>query len=1785
MKSNQRLTLCLLLALALGVPAAFAQASLHGTLQIQFANADGSYRPPAYWAIGDHARAVLVEDFDSDGFDDLLVAYETLDSAGIAQTRVRVLLNLGDGNLTQSFDETVGATQELTVGLEVNENAGYFGDPGFNVYLSLDPDAPASTTTQHVFDAEGGGDYSYAGANPGVAPPVPLPVFPIAAQLDSQNGPDLIQVSRLTEGTSELPFTDALVPGDVNAPDAFVLPAPSTYSSTVSVNFKTTTDDLVVYYTLDGSLPTKGALGTYEMPAPATQTLYLRQNTTLRWFASRLPSEDGPQRSGDYVVNQAQGADTDGDNIVDAFEVGEDGLAKEGFDPFAVNGDTDLDGESDYLELLRGSEVFSQRCRDGFGATGAICETDDECPASWQCGAVCYNGSTPTNQLCGRPGDPECPMGQQCGEPFPLNPGGIYLISGRSLLPGGLVGTTNSLVRGLDIEGSLASTLSALVDPNGEWFNMQAPADALLIPVSPDLADGERDLLLTRIIPAFDLPPVRVPDSSWSDGDDWLAEAQNAFGTDQTLGGITLDARSSAMVAVAGHEVRERLIEELPDPPEPLITAFGREGQGLSDAEILALSTVLDIGTQASLLNVGSERSDLEIFDAYSQFAEDLFDEIILETPGDRTPSEAALAQHLREGTLPPKISSAMQNRGYDATALTDLQARTLAESGAIAGAVQGALVLDDQQTSQEQQQGIVDPYLEAVRARPDIVLATVNAADGDLAQLANIEAGGQALAAACRQALLQEEAGIEGLDAPPPLWGDSKVTCGAEVLRDAITGAGSDPGKLAALFDNMDNLIFDILGANCDPAQLSALSASASTYNQVDTEAPVTTASPTGFLFAPSQSAFTVELTVSEPADVYLTTDGTDPVATLADRSETGSVLILGDTELRYFAVDSDGNQEAVKSQVYRLDSDQDGVADLFDNCDYASNPDQADGDADGRGDDCDGALCGNGLIERGETCDDANLVDGDGCSASCQNQPRRKLSQGESDFEVKGPAANARIGEAIAAGDFLSMPGPELAFTVQEPEGQRGIHVVNVASLGLGTGIDLGEELADAIYQDVVGSQCGVLLGADMEGGEGEVEDDIQMCPGWDELGRADTGATFIHLGPDDPGEYVIGPDSADIAVYGEFAGQGLGAAATVAQWDGTGPVELVLAAPDFGLGGQVYIIDIGPIDPQADAPTIIDLSRDRSAIIAEIKGPPGARLGASLAAGDIDGNGFDEILIGAPLYQNNAGETVGAAFVVRDGEAGALDLDLSLGLGGVVTYAGVDSGAETGAAVAMGDIDDDGRDDIAISLPGASRVVADTSPWAQQIGSEVAIDMGFGDIDVRGAPQDARFGSSLLLADLDRDGLQEIIIGSPGADAEGLSGSGRVVAVSSESAFPFDLSSAEPDAYTIVSGRSGSGLGAALAALDLNGDGLPDLVSSAPSQGPPSDAGSIHVFASAPSDDDGDGLDNEQDLCPRDAIESDPDFSAEIDADGDGRGDACDNCPFDANPSQLDTDGDGAGDACDPEEGGVPTGTCDGYFDLREGFADSDGDGHGDACDCRPAIATAYPGAPEVCDGVDSNCDGVGAINESDADADGFATCENDCADGDPSRNPGAVEVCNRLDDNCDGVLPSDEQDRDADGIAACEGDCLDDNGAVFPGALELCRNRLDDDCDGSADASAPECPSPYCAAVTLGPRGSDPALDILAAGECPGGTLSRAVDIVWGDLAALRIDQSGVDLGPLNQVACEVLSEGIVFDSLRPDPGTGDFILARETDEPGYGSSSAGETRNGGAGGCP
>ena len=194
--------------------------------------------------------------------------------------------------------------------------------------------------------------------------------------------------------------------------------------------------------------------------------------------------------------------------------------------------------------------------------------------------------------------------------------------------------------------------------------------------------------------------------------------------------------------------------------------------------------------------------------------------------------------------------------------------------------------------------------------------------------------------------------------------------------------------------------------------------------------------------------------------------------------------------------------------------------------------------------------------------------------------------------------------------------------------------------------------------------------------------------------------------------------------------------------------------------------------------------------------------------------------------------------------------------------------------------------------------------------------------------------------------------------------------------------------------------------------------------------------------------------------------------------------------------DADGDGYGT-------GIATNLCS---NPGAGFVTTDGD-------CDDTNNTIFPGATEICNILDDDCDaqidedlplftwfidsdgdgiGTGNYSESCAFWAGYATIGGDCNDNDATISPVANEICNNIDENCDGVLNDGLWiaayiDADGDGYGdygisvdgLCElttgyvgnnQDCDDSNPGIYSSASEIC-DGLDNNCNGQIDDGLP------------------------------------------------------------------------------------------------------------------
>ncbi len=384
--------------------------------------------------------------------------------------------------------------------------------------------------------------------------------------------------------------------------------------------------------------------------------------------------------------------------------------------------------------------------------------------------------------------------------------------------------------------------------------------------------------------------------------------------------------------------------------------------------------------------------------------------------------------------------------------------------------------------------------------------------------------------------------------------------------------------------------------------------------------------------------------------------------------------------------------------------------------------------------------------------------------------------------------------------------------------------------------------------------------------------------------------------------------------------------------------------------------------------------------------------------------------------------------------------------------------------------------------------------------------------------------------------------------------------------------------------------------------------------------------------------DGVDNDCD-GETDGASSQDAGTWYADADGDGYGDGdspvsdcsqptgtvedssdCDDGDASVHPGvnefcdEIDNDCDGLVDADDPElaDGAVyfPDSDSDGFGEQgHEGelHCEQPSGWVGNDADCDDSDASALPGADEICDGVDNDCDDSVDEDEAvdaptwyaDADGDGYGLSDQvlvqcaqpsgyaalgaDCDESDAAINPGASELCDGVDNDCDDSVDEDDAadagtwcwDGDGDGfgnsasaltqcaqpsgyVGDCR-DCDDGEGAIRPDASEVC-DGIDNNCDGVTDGAGAEDAGTWYADADGDSYGDDGSVVV----DCtqPSGTSDQGGDCDDGDAA----------VNPAASEVCDGIDNDC-DDELDEDDATDASTWYADGDADGYGDSAS------------
>jgi len=537
----------------------------------------------------------------------------------------------------------------------------------------------------------------------------------------------------------------------------------------------------------------------------------------------------------------------------------------------------------------------------------------------------------------------------------------------------------------------------------------------------------------------------------------------------------------------------------------------------------------------------------------------------------------------------------------------------------------------------------------------------------------------------------------------------------------------------------------------------------------------------------------------------------------------------------------DCDDDDPSINPEVDELcdgvDNDCDGETDEDDALDAATWYEDADGDGYGDPENprqgCEQAA---GWSADDEDCDDGNLEinpdaeeicgnaideDCDGGGGIC-DPPEGLMYLDEAHAKLLGEEQNDRAGTALAqAGDMNGDGIHDLLVGSMDHEDATG--AVYLLYGPISDTKPLGD--ADAKVMGQAENDCaGMPAGIEDFNGDGS-PDILVGAPGSDIGGNA-SGAVFLFLGPVSGTQLVTEADFTFLGESRAWAGLSVSSAGDM-NADGFGDF-MYYAAESTDWNGA-YLFAGGQSWPAQG-------SFGMGAATASFSGEDESdAAGYGLAAGDVDGDGFDDLLIGA-YNESSGGSSSGAAYLVKGPVSGHHSL-----VSAHAKLLGSEAGAKAGVHLSIsGDVDGDGLSDMLI---GATSLDVGGGAYLQIGPVTGELDLGSASAVLLGYGEGFSTGTVALVGDVDSDGFGDLLVGA-NADSSGGDGAGAAYLVYGPVSGTFDLYQADA---RMLGETPGDHAGSAVSpAGDVSGDGLPDmLVAAYNARGMEISAGTVYLL----------------------------------------------------------------------------------------------------------------------------------------------------------------------------------------------------------------------------------------------------------------------------------------------------------------------------------------------------
>ena len=457
---------------------------------------------------------------------------------------------------------------------------------------------------------------------------------------------------------------------------------------------------------------------------------------------------------------------------------------------------------------------------------------------------------------------------------------------------------------------------------------------------------------------------------------------------------------------------------------------------------------------------------------------------------------------------------------------------------------------------------------------------------------------------------------------------------------------------------------------------------------------------------------------------------------------------------------------------------------------------------------------------------------------------------------FVIDGPAAGDRAASSVSSVGDVNGDGFDdfivSAFQYDDVAPDAGsAYVIFGTGGGFPGGVDLGAlDLGEGFALQT--AEAGAWAGRSVAGA-GDVNADgladILIGAQLSALAGANSGAAYVVYGRTDFDGTPVDLDSLTAAQGFVVSGAGMGvqaghSAASAGDINGDGFDDIIIGAFGNPYPGEAYVI-FGAGDGIPAALNGGALTPDQGFLLRGAAASDYAGVSVS-SAGDVNGDGFDDIIIGANGVDTPAGNRPGAAYVVFGTDAGfppVIDLD-AIPSGDGFTILGEQAMDLVGTSVSSaGDVNGDGFDDVIIGGPnaadGEAYVVFGTDggfPDTLELASLSALQ-GF--VVQSGVAGDNTGRSVSAAGDVNGDGFDDLIIGSTGADPGGRVDAGGAYvlygkaggfgeAVGGRQVVTVDDETAPEQGFAILgvdpAGQAGYSVSSA---GDIDGDGFDDVI----------------------------------------------------------------------------------------------------------------------------------------------------------------------------------------------------------------------------------------------------------------------------------------------------------------------------------------------------------------------